>query len=948
MSVNDPQIPWHSQPIETVAAQLKTKLDAGLSAAEAKTRLEQLGPNELREKPTAPFWKLIVAQLNSFVVILLIIASIISALLGDWVEAAAIMAIVVLNAVLGVVQESRAEAALAALKKMAAPEADVIRDGHRQKLPGRELVPGDVVLLEAGNFVPADLRLIESVNLKINESSLTGESDAVEKKASMTLKEEASLGDRKNAAYMSSMVTYGRGKGIVIGTGMQTQIGLIAEMIQSFDEGPTPLQQKLDQLGKTLGAAALVICVLVFAVAVVRDTDLGLIFNSAGGFGAYFQQYQDQLIETFLVAVSLAIAAVPEGLAAIVTISLALGMREMIKRHALIRRLSAVETLGSATTICSDKTGTLTQNEMTAVRLWVHHAEFTIDGQGYQPEGNFRRPERNDRDLDVIDDVEVGGLLWAGALVNDAQLEPTGESADKTTYRMVGDPTEGALIVAAAKAGLWRSELERRYPRVAEVPFDADRKRMSTIHELREVGEDDGSPFLPGAKGYVLCVKGAPDLLLDCSTQLLHRKGPLPIDDEDRQQIAAANVRMASQALRVLGVAYRKFDTLPDKITAADLEHDLIFVGLVGMIDPARPEVKPAIAKARRAGIRTVMITGDYKETARAIAAEIGLLRKDGEVRAGAELDEMDDAALMATVEHTDVFARVSPQHKVRIVEAFRARGQVVAMTGDGVNDAPALKRADIGVAMGITGTDVSKETADMVLTDDNYVSIVSAVEQGRIIYSNIRKFVFYLLSCNVAEVSIIFLATLAGLPAPLTTIQLLWLNLLTDGAPALALGLERGDPDIMDQAPRPTTEPIVNRLMIIRIGVMTVALTGVVLAAFMVGWSQKNQVLAQTLAFVTLALAELPIAYTTRSERYPLFKLGVLSNKWMQRAVGLSIVLTLAVVYVPFLNDPFNTMPLSLEHWAIIAPLALIPAIVAEVSKYFVRRAEKHVSVAA
>jgi len=940
MSVNDPQIPWHSQSIETVAAQLKTQLDAGLTAADAQTRLTQLGPNELREKPPTPFIKLVIAQLNSFVVILLIVASVISALLGDWVESAAIMAIVVLNAVLGVVQESRAEAALAALKKMAAPEADVVRDGHRQKIPGRELVPGDVVLLEAGNFVPADLRLIESVNLKINESSLTGESDAVEKQASMTLKEEASLGDRKNAAYMSSMVTYGRGRGIVIGTGMQTQIGLIAEMIQSFEEEPTPLQKKLDQLGKTLGVAALVICALVFVVAVLRDTDLGVIFSA--GLGQYFQQFQDKLVETFLVAVSLAIAAVPEGLAAIVTISLALGMREMIRRHALIRKLSAVETLGSATTICSDKTGTLTQNEMTAVRLWVHHAEFTIEGRGYQPEGQFARADRNNHSIDPIDDVEVGGLLWAGALVNDAQLEPTGESADKPTYRMVGDPTEGALIVAAAKAGLWRSELERRYPRVAEVPFDADRKRMSTIHELRDPREDDGSPFVPRDKGsYVVCVKGAPDLLLERSTQLLHRKGPLPIDAEDRQQIAAANSRMASQALRVLGVAYRKFDRMPEKITAEDLEHDLIFIGLVGMIDPARPEVKPAIAKARGAGIRTVMITGDYKETARAIASEIGLLRKDGEVRAGAELDEMDDAALMKAVEHTDVFARVSPTHKVRIVEAFRARGQVVAMTGDGVNDAPALKRADIGVAMGITGTDVSKETADMVLTDDNYVSIVSAVEQGRIIYSNIRKFVFYLLSCNVAEVAIIFLATLAGLPAPLTAIQLLWLNLLTDGAPALALGLEKGDPDIMQQPPRPTAEPIINRIMLIRIAVMTVALTSVVLTAFSIGLSRNDRVLAQTLAFVTLALAELPIAFTTRSERYPLYRLGLFSNRWMQRAVLLSVVLTLLVIYVPFLNDPFNTMPLALEHWIIIVPLALIPAIVSEVSKYFVRRSE-------
>jgi Ca2+-transporting ATPase len=649
------------------------------------------------------------------------------------------------------------------------------------------------------------------------------------------------------------------------------------------------------------------------------------------------------VVNAFLISVSLAIAAVPEGLPAIVTISLALGMREMIRRNALIRKLSAVETLGSATTICTDKTGTLTQNEMTAVQLWVHHAPLMIEGRGYQPEGIFRRPDYHNREVDVRDDVEASGLLWAAALANDAQLEQTGETEGQLTYRMVGDPTEGALIVAAAKANLWRSELEQRYPRVAEVPFDAERKRMSTIHELRDVSEDDGSPFLPRDEGYAVCVKGAPDLLLGRSTQLLHRKGPLPMEDHDRDEIIKANSQMASQALRVLGVAYRKLDGLPEKITAADMERDLIFVGLIGMIDPARPEVKPAIAKARGAGIRTVMITGDYRETARAIASEIGLLRQDGQVHTGAEIDEMDEAMLVKEVDRTDVFARVSPQHKVRIVEAFRARDQVVAMTGDGVNDAPALKRADIGVAMGITGTDVSKETADMVLTDDNYVSIVSAVEQGRVIYGNIRKFVFYLLSCNVAEIAIILIAALAGWPSPLTAIQLLWLNLVTDGAPALALGMEKGDPDIMRQPPRPAKEAIINRLMVIRVAIMTMAVTTVVLAAFLIGLAEHGQDLAETMAFVTLVLAELPIAYTTRSERYPLYRLGFFSNKWMQRAVGLSILLTLAVIYVPFLNRPFNTVSLSWPHWAIILPLAITPAIVAEISKFFVRRSEKH-----
>jgi Ca2+-transporting ATPase len=941
MEVLSTSVPWYSRTIETVARELETHLDQGLSAAEAQARLERFGYNELRERPPVPFWRKVLDQLKSFVVILLIAAGIISALLGEGVEAAAIMAIVVLNAVLGVVQESRAEQALAALKKMAAPDATVIRDGHRQRIPARELAPGDVVLLEAGNFVPADVRLVESINLKIEEASLTGESVPVNKSASEVLAERAPIGDHKNAAYMSTTVTYGRGKGVVVATGMRTQIGLIAEMIQSFEEEPTPLQVKLDQLGRTLSIAALVVCGLVFLVTLLRDTSLGVIFSS--GLGVYLSQSVENLVQAFELAVSLAIAAVPEGLPAIVTISLALGMREMIRRHALIRKLSAVETLGSATAIASDKTGTLTQNEMMAVRLWVHHAELEVTGQGYQPDGEFRRAGKP---YEVGPDVEAASLLWIAALANDADLEPTGEMNGKVSYRMVGDPTEGALIVASAKAGIWRHEQERAYPRVAEIPFDAERKRMATIHEMREVNEDDPSPFLSGEQGYVVAVKGAPDLVLERCSQLLHRKGPAPITEEERRKIRDANARMASQALRVLAVAYRRLDRLPpeDEISVEDVERDLVFVGLVGMIDPARPEVKPAIDKARHAGIRTVMVTGDYPDTARAIAAQIGLLR-DGDgadhVLSGAQIEAMDDQALAQATDRAAVFARVSPEHKVRIVEAFRARGHVVAMTGDGVNDAPALKRADIGVAMGITGTDVSKETADMVLTDDNYVSIVSAVEQGRIIYSNIRKFVFYLLSCNVAEIAIIFIATLAGWPNPLTPIQLLWLNLLTDGAPALALGMEKGDPDTMDRPPRPPKEPIINRIMVMRIAVMTVALTAVVLTAYWIGMSEQGVDLAETMAFVTLALSELPIAYTTRSERFPLYRLGVFSNRWMQRAVGLSIVLILAVIYVPFLNDPFNTVPLTLAQWEVILPLALIPALVAEVTKLVLRRIE-------
>jgi Ca2+-transporting ATPase len=933
---------WHTHPIEAVLSELDTRLESGLSSVDAIQRLKQSGPNELREKSRTPAWRRVLAQLNSFVVVLLIVASLVSALLGDWVEAVVIMAIVVLNATLGVVQESRAEQALASLRKMAAPEADVIRDGHRHRLPARELVPGDVVVLESGNFVPADLRLVESVNLKIDEAALTGESLAVEKQASLTLQGDIPLGDRKNAAYLGTTVTYGRGKGIVVATGMQTQIGLIAEMIQSFDEEPTPLQRKLDQLGRTLGVAALTICGLVFLVTVARDTDLGLIVAPGGGLGAYLAAFEKTLVDTFLIAVSLAIAAVPEGLPAIVTISLALGMREMIRRHALIRKLSAVETLGSATAICSDKTGTLTQNEMTVARLWLHHTEIDVTGRGYAIDGEF---QRGGRSYDVRSDVEASSLLWAATLANDAALEPTGEQDGRTAYRMVGDPTEGALIVAAAKAGIWQQELEQAYPRVAEIPFDAGRKRMATIHHMRDVNEDDPSPILTGEKGSVVAVKGAPDLVLEHCTHLLHRKGPAPLTEEDRHAIRQANARLASQALRVLGVAYRRLDRLPpaEHVSPDCIEQDLVFIGLIGMLDPARPEVKPAIAKARHAGIRTVMVTGDYPDTALAIAAHVGLLRDGAQgdkVLTGAQVDALSDDALAAETETVDVFARVSPQHKVRIVEAFKARGHVAAMTGDGVNDAPALKRADIGVAMGITGTDVSKETADMVLTDDNYVSIVNAVEQGRIIYGNIRKFVFYLLSCNIAEIAIIFLAALAGWPTPLTAIQLLWLNLITDGAPALALGLEKGDPDAMDQPPRPPREPIINRPMQIGIAVQTVAITAVVLLAFWIGMNQHGLDLAETMAFVTLSFSELLRAFTARSERFPLLKIGVFSNPYMVYAVASSLVLLLAVVYVPFLNQPFNTVPLGPGQWSVVLPLAIVPAVAAEATKWLTRRA--------
>jgi Ca2+-transporting ATPase len=920
----DAEPTWHALEPGEILRQLNTPLEHGLTSDEAARRLQLYGLNQLAEAPGATFWQMLWDQFNNFVVILLIVASLISAFLGDFLEAGAILAIVILNAALGVIQERRAEAALAALRQLAAPEAQVMREGHRQTIPARELVPGDIVLVEAGNYIPADLRLLEAVNLRVEEAALTGESVPVQKDANIRLQANIPLGDRKNTAFMGTMASYGRGRGVVVGTGMRTQIGLIAEMLQSMEREPTPLQRRLDQLGQTLGWAALAVCALVFLVGWIQGSDP---------------------LDMFLVAVSLAIAAVPEGLPAVVTISLALGMREMIKRNALIRRLSSVETLGSATTICSDKTGTLTQNEMTVTRLWVDGKFLEVTGKGRVLSGDFLV---DDRPVDLTDFQAVRTALWVGALNNDAELEISGEKGEEQTYRMVGDPTEGALIVAAAKAGALPRPLNQAYPRVKEIPFDSARKRMVTVHYIENPRSEDLSPFYDnGARSqYVVAVKGAPDVVLGlCSRYQLMDDRSGQLDEARRMRILAANDAMTQDALRVLGVAYRVIEAAPDVEEPQQVEQDLIFVGLVGMIDPPRPEVTPALGKAASAGIRTIMITGDYPNTARAIAEAIGLLRPGHQVLTGSSLDEMSDAQVEKEVMFTDVFARVSPEHKLRIVEALRARGEVVAMTGDGVNDAPSIKRADIGVAMGITGTDVAKESADMVLTDDNYASIVAAVEEGRVIYSNIRKFVYYLLSCNLAEIAIIFLGTLFTGGSPLSAIQLLWLNLITDGAPALALGTEKGDPDIMNQPPRPPSEPIINRFMRTGIAIQTAAITAVTLAAYALGSNLFPGVegAAQTMAFVTLSFSELLRAYTARSERYPLYRVGIFGNRNMNYAVAASLALLLLVIYVPFLSRVFNTIPLDWTQWLLILPLLFVPSLAAEASKYIVtRRAEK------
>ena len=959
---NQAQENWHALSSDQILKQLATPPESGLTSEEAAKRLDAYGLNQLAEAPGVTFWQMLIDQFNNFVVILLIVAAIISALLGDMAEAAAILAIVILNATLGVVQERRAEQALAALKKLATPEAQVVRDGQRQSVSSTNLVPGDIVLLEAGNYIPADIRLLEAANLRIEEAALTGESVPVQKDANIRLEADIPLGDRKNTTFMGTLVSYGRGRGVVVSTGMRTQIGLIAEMLSAVENEPTPLQMRLDQLGKLLGLATLVICGVVFAVSIWRFTDLSLLAASNGGLLVYLKVAKQEIIDMFMLSVGLAIAAVPEGLPAVVTISLALGIREMIKRHALIRKLSSVETLGSTTVICSDKTGTLTQNEMTLTRIWVDGKYLSITGKGRTLSGEFQEDGQT-INLDAYPAARTA--LWVGALNNDSELTISGSSDEEQTYRMTGDPTEGALVVAAAKAGVLPRPLNHAYPRVQEVPFDSERKRMITVHQVRESTPDDFSPFYQHeTSGYVVAIKGAPDVVLDLCTHYQHTDdSPMPLTEEQRMRVLHANDNMTLDALRVLGVAYKVSPSLPNVEELETLEEGMIFVGLLGMIDPPRPEVAPALVKASKAGIRTIMITGDFPNTARAIAEAVGLLKPNHQVLSGAELDDLTDEQLKQQVEYTDVFARVSPEHKLRIVEALREDGEVVAMTGDGVNNSPSIKRANIGVAMGITGTDVAKESADMVLTDDNYASIVSAVEQGRIIYDNIRKFVFFLISSNIAEVMIIFLATLAGLPAPLTVIQLLWLNLLTDGAPALALAMEKGDPAIMGRKPRPPSEPIINRTMQTGIVIQTIAQTGVVLTAFLVGlywhlgagamipagtnpilyllqynWRGVDVQTAETMAFVTLSLCELFRAYTVRSEKVSIFKLGVFSNKYMQYAVALSVFLMILVVSVPFLQPIFNTHTPDLREWGVILGLALIPALAEEILKAYLR----------
>ncbi|TCW37519.1 Ca2+-transporting ATPase [Laceyella sacchari] len=889
---------WVDWEVERVAAHFKVDLASGLSDKEAKERLKQVGPNQLAEGEKASWLSLFIEQFKDFMVLVLLIATLISGLLGEYTDAIAIIAIVLLNAVLGFIQEMRAEKSLSALKKLSAPTAKVLREGEWKRVDASQLVPGDVIMLESGDRIPADVRFAQTEGLYVEESALTGESVPVTKQSSSLPRAEVALGDRKNMGYMGTMVVRGNGLGIVVHTGMATEMGRIAHLLENTETMDTPLKRRLEQLGKVLIVVALLLTALVVFTGILHGHD------------AY---------KMFLAGVSLAVAAIPEGLPAIVTIALALGVQRMIKRRAIVRKLPSVETLGCATVICSDKTGTLTQNKMSVTHLWADGKRIQVSGSGYVPEGEF---QADGATVKVEKEPALRRLLEVAALCNNAQLiqktEKNGLLKKSEAWVVNGDPTEGALLVAAAKAGLDKEHLAGEWERIKELPFDSERKMMSVILENK-------------SKGRVVFSKGAPDVLLTKCTHLLEQGRKVPLTEAKREQILRHNEELASMALRNLGFAYRELDSRHTTLKEEQYEQQLVFVGLAGMIDPPRAEVKEAINVCRKAGIKTVMITGDHQTTAVAIARELGIKRPQGLTLTGQDLYNMSDDEFQKKVNDVDVYARVSPEHKLRIVKALQQAGQVVAMTGDGVNDAPAIKSADIGIAMGITGTDVSKEASSLILADDNFSTIVAAVEEGRNIYENIRKFISYLLASNVGEILIMFLAMLAGLPLPLVPIQILWVNLVTDGLPAMALGIDPAEEDTMVRSPRNSRESVFARGVGWKIVTRGLLIGACSLMAFWVTYLETpdDLVRAQTVAFATLVFAQLIYVFDCRSQG-TIFQRTPLDNLPLVLAVLSSAVLLLAVIYYPPLQPVFHTVSLGVREWILVIVTSTLPVILA------------------
>lgn len=898
------QQPWRLD-AAAVAAQLQTTLATGLTPQEAEQRLTTYGPNELIDRGTKSIWQILWEQLTDVMVLLLIVASIISAFIGEISDTFVILAIVVLNTILGLTQEYRAERAIAELKKLAVPTVRVRRGGRVIESSARTLVPGDVVLLEAGNVAPADGRLVEVMGLRVEEAALTGESEPVEKQTTPLAgahETETPIGDRVNMAFMGTIVTYGRGAMVVTATGMQTELGHIAGLLQTVGNEATPLQRRLEKLGQALAAVAVVIIIVVFGMGLFTSSEVREIWTSQQDVWARLLR-SASIRELFLTAISLAVAAVPEGLPAMVTIALALGSRRMLQRQALIRKLPAVETLGSVTTICSDKTGTLTQNQMTVTMLDVAGAQRAIETFADDELTAPAQPLATGANT-TLHSFRI--LLQAAALCNDSTVERT----DAGALALIGDPTETALVRAAAQFQLEKTTLETQWPRVAEAPFTSERKCMTTLHRVPSTG--NGHLLFSGEAPYVAFSKGAVDVLLTKGQSAWLGDQIVPLDEAIRTRIRQANDQLAQDGQRVLGVALRPLDALPAANGVEAVEEGLIFVGLIGMIDPPREEVKAAVATCRSAGIRPVMITGDHPLTALAIARHLGITDSD-QCLTGHDLSTMDAAALQAQVEQVSVYARVSPEHKLNIVNALQEKGHVVAMTGDGVNDAPALKRADIGVAMGITGTDVSKEAADMVLLDDNFATIVAATEEGRTIYDNIRKFIRYLLSSNIGEIFVMLIAPFLNMPLPLLPIHILWINLVTDGLPGLALALEQPERGIMQRKPISPRESIFSRGLgvdIVWVGVLLGILSlGVGYWGFYTG---EDLAVWRTMVFTTLTFAQMGNALSIRSSDDLLVTIGVFSNRLMIGAVLLTVVLQLLLLYLPFFQTIFNVAPLS------------------------------------
>jgi P-type Ca2+ transporter type 2C len=882
---------WFIKSKDEVIQELQVNALQGLTSEEAKERLAKYGENKLASKKSKSLIQLFFAQLNDAMIYILLGAAVISGVLGEISDAIIIALVILINAVVGLIQESKAEKALEALKQLTTPKAIVKRDGELKEIPSEEVVPGDLVVIDAGRYVPCDLRLIETANLQIEESALTGESVPVDKNSNLVLEvTDTPLGDQKNMAFMSTLATYGRGVGVAVGTGMSTEIGKIAKMLEEDGSEQTPLQKKLAELGKILGFAALGICAVMFIVGVIQGRPL---------------------FEMFLTAISLAVAAIPEGLPAIVTIVLAMGVQRMIKENAIVRKLPAVETLGSVNIICSDKTGTLTQNKMTIVKF------YTDNSFGELASLNMDEPEHR-------------LLLENLVLCNDS----TYSEESKT-----GDPTEIAMLEAGVKFNIFKNTLEQQHPRINEVPFESDRKLMSTVNKY-----DDS---------YYVMTKGATDNLLKRCTNVYKNGEIVPLTQQIINDIMEKANSMSDDALRVLGAAYKKIDS--PHIAIDIIETDLTFIGLVGMIDPPRLEVKGSIALCKESGIKTIMITGDHKNTAFAIAKELGIADDPSQAIFGAELDKLSEEELNARIDNLRVFARVSPEHKVKIVKAFKARGNIVSMTGDGVNDAPSLKAADIGVAMGITGTDVAKGASDMVLTDDNFKTIVSAIEEGRNIYNNIKKSIIFLLSCNAGEIIALFVAILLGWASPLRPIHLLWVNLVTDTLPALSLGVDPGDPNVMEEKPRNPKHSLFaggSGMSLILNGIL---IGGLTLAAFVIGArvytgttslfpifpeniSEDALTHAQTMAFVVLSVSQLIHSLNMRHPSKSIFQIGLFTNKWLIASLLFGIFLQDVVITVPFLRDVFKVFDLNTKDWMFVGLLSIVPLVVNEIAKIFIR----------